>query len=310
MLYVEPAAGDSPILSIIQQARREIDLNVYFLDSRPIISALEAAKRRGVRVEVILDGKPYRMSPWKVRKEFATLKQDGIQVRAAPARFERQYVFDHAKYVCNGHACEIGTANFDWSAFHKNREYLYVTANPRMVTAARDVFHADWSNRPAGAGPRRYLVLSPGSESKLAAVIGQPGKVDIETEEMGDDRAILDAIAAKGNQAWVIVPGTVSRQDRKNLDWLKTKGVHIGFMPRSDVYLHAKMIAGNAESFIGSENFSDSSLNRNREMGVLLTGAPIRQLEVQFNADWKAVDVGDPQGTVGRTLSRWADGKW
>ncbi|MBN6739786.1 GTP-binding protein [Acidithiobacillus sp. MC6.1] len=278
--------GPAPIVQVIRSARHSVDLNVYYLSSRPIMAALKAARNRGVNVRVILDARPYGMKPWQIRKEFHAVAVLGAQVHQAPARFEARYVYDQAKYVCNGHECEIGTANFDWSAFHRNREYLYVTRNPQVVQAARAVFHADWTDQQAGAGPHRVLVLSPGSEPAIAAVISQPGPVDIESEEMGDDRAILDAIAAKGRLARVILPASISVQDKRNVAWLERHGVQVRLMPKRPIYMHAKMVVGEQEAFIGSENFSESSLNRNREIGLLLNVSNIGKLQAQFDRDW------------------------
>ena len=49
--------------------------------------------------------------------------------------------------------------------------------------------------------------------------------------------------------------------------------------------MHAKMIVGNALAFVGSENFTQTSLE-NREMGVLLNGSDLAKLQAQFNRDW------------------------
>jgi phosphatidylserine/phosphatidylglycerophosphate/cardiolipin synthase-like enzyme len=50
--------------------------------------------------------------------------------------------------------------------------------------------------------------------------------------------------------------------------------------------MHAKIIVGGTEAFVGSENFSQTSLDLNREMGLLLNGRDIRELQTQFNKDW------------------------
>jgi len=289
MLYVEPQAGPAPVLQVIQQAHRSVDLNVYYLSSHSVIHALAHAVERGVRVRVILDEYPYGMKPWRIRKEANAVQATGARLHWAPTRFEAapgRYVFDHAKYACNGHECEIGTANFDWTAFHRNREYLDFTRNPQVVHAATQVFQADWTGQGAGSIPHRILVLSPGSEAEILAVIDQHGPVDIESEEMGNDRAILDALAAKGRSARVILPASISAQDRRNVAWLKSRGVQVRLLSKHPLYMHAKMIAGQDEAFIGSENFSEASLNKNREMGLLLHGRAIGKLQEQFNRDW------------------------
>ena len=52
------------------------------------------------------------------------------------------------------------------------------------------------------------------------------------------------------------------------------------------VAYHAKMIAGKSLTFIGSENFTQTSLENNREMGLLLNGSDIGKLQAQFDKDW------------------------
>ena len=286
MLYVQPAAGNAPIIQVIEQARHSIDLNVYYLSDRGILRSLADAVRRGVRVRIILDGRPYKMAPAKVQREFAEVRATGASVQQAPARFEMRYVFDHAKYICSSHVCEIGTANFDWSAFHRNREYLWVTRQPAIVQSARAVFDADWANTRAPSAVRKWLVLSPGATQAIETMIAQPGPVEIESEEMGSDRQILRTIEAKGAQAQVILPESISSEDRRNAQALAAHGVQVRLMPKSAGYMHAKMILGQQWTFIGSQNFSVSSLDRNREMGVVLTGASIAPARAQFATDW------------------------
>jgi hypothetical protein len=233
-LYVEPQAGPAPIVQVIQQAHRMVDLEVYYLSDRPILRALAAAKRRGVDVRVIVEGKPYGMKPWQVRKEEKAIEATGATLHLAPYRFTSQgdrYAFMHAKYVCNGHECEIGTANFDWSAFHRNREYLYDTSNRAVVQAANAVFTADWNNRRAPYSAHDVLVLSPGtSAGQLLQVIRQPGPISVESEELGPYRPILDALAAKGKDLfWETSPRHPPSLPRKSPDRPLIALLHVGF---------------------------------------------------------------------------------
>lgn len=287
-VYVEPQAGPAPVLQVIEQARSRLDLNVYFLDDRAVLDALRAAVRRGVQVRVILDRKPYDFAPWKVRREFRRVRATGAAVRPSPPHFE----FDHAKYVCSLRLCEIGTANYSWSAFHRNREYLVVTDEARIVAAARQVFEADWRGVRAGRAPRRALVLSPGATQRLLAALEQPGPIEIETEELGDDPALLDALQAKGRLARLILPQREARRDRERVARLRRAGVQVKFMG-GRVYLHAKMIAGKQWGFVGSQNFSWTSLNRNRELGLLFEHKDaLATLHRQFASDWQAARAG------------------
>ena len=123
----------------------------------------------------------------------------------------------------------------------------------------------------------------------MLAVINQPGTVEIESEEMGNDREMLNAIAAKGAQAWVILPASISGQDKRNVAYLVQHGVHVRLMPKRPIYMHAKAEISSHYAFVGSENYSASSLEANREMGLILNNPrDISMLQAQFARDWKA----------------------
>jgi hypothetical protein len=189
--------------------------------------------------------------------------------------------------MVSGSSFELGTANLTWSALGgRNREYLDIARQTAVAHALQDVFTADWHNRPAGDAPRQTLVLSPGATLALVAVIHQPGAVCIESEELGKDRAILSALRAKGTQAQVLLPTTLNRYDRHIAHGLAADGVRVRYLVAP--YLHAKLIAGPREAFLGSENFTWTSLNRNREVGIILGNPAAARLDRQCTRDWSA----------------------
>ena len=285
-LYIEPYAGAAPVVSVINAAQHEVDVAVYYLGSRRIVAALSRAEQRGVEVRVMVDGKPYEIKPWMVRNELNALINSHISVKLPPRRFDSRWLFMHCKYVVTGHQAMIGTANFDHAAFTKNREYLLVTSAPQVVHALQTVFNADWNRVRAGSGPRQILDMSPGATPDIMQVIDQPGAILVETEEMGDDYRVLHALEQKGKNAKVIVPSTESASDRKNLHQLASYGVQIRYLPANIAYLHAKAVYGINMSFIGSENFSPTSLDKNREIGITLVSKQFPALKRQMDNDW------------------------
>ncbi len=289
-LFIEPNAGVSPILQVIQSARHGLNVGVYYMTDRPILRAIRAAKARGVEVRVIVEGKPYGMKSWQVRKEEREIKATGAVLHLAPYRFTshgNHWAFYHAKYLASGHEAEIGNPNFAWSDFHSARNYLYVTKNPTVVKAVNAVFNADWNNQSAPAWAHKVLVLSPGTSAhQIIQVIDQPGRINIEDEEIGPYAPTLDAIAAKGSLARVIMPANINVQDRKDAQFLVAHGVQVRLMPVKPVYLHAKLVLGKTTAYIGSENLTQTSLEVNREVGLLLNGSDIPKLQAQFNRDW------------------------
>ncbi|WP_081577055.1 phospholipase D-like domain-containing protein [Acidithiobacillus thiooxidans] len=290
-VYVEPNAGVTPIVQIINSARREVNLETYFLSDRKILNALKSAEKRGVKVRIMLEEKPYDMPSWKVQKEKREALATGAAFKWSPYRFTshgNHWAFDHSKFVCDTTTCEIGSPNFGWADFHRNRDYLVTTSDHAIVAAANSVFNADWTRQHAPQWAHRVLVLSPGtSQAQLLSVISQPGPIEIESEELGDDGKILNAIAAKGKMARLILPANISAQDRKNAEWLVKNNVQVRLLPVRPIFLHAKYIGASNVAFVGSENLSMVSLEDNREVGVLLHNPTNLQiLSDTFNKDW------------------------
>lgn len=291
LLAVEPHTGLRPLLEIVRQAHHSLDVEVYELTDRALLDAIRNAAARGVRVRVILDRTPWGTPRWRIAREARRVRATGARLRWAPTRFEhigRRYAFDHAKFLCTRHVCELGTANFGWDAFHRNREYLLVTHRPRVVAALRRVFEADWTGRRAGPRAHRILVLSPGtSQGDLLRVLRQPGPVEVESEELGADWAVLRAMVRKASALHLLLPASLSRADDRNVARLTAGGVCVRLLPTRPLYLHAKMIVGDAFGFVGSENFTPTSLRRNREVGLLLRNpALLERLRAVFARDW------------------------
>lgn len=279
-LYIEPQAGSQPIVQIIDQARKRLDLNVYILTDRRVLLAIKKAADRGVIVRIILDRSPRGMGLWQVIDEYQHITRMGIAVHGTPQRF----AYDRADYVCNDATCAIGTADYTASGFNKNREYILRFSTPAIVKAAREVFAADWRNRPAGKEPRKSLVLSPGSAWKLSQLIDQSGKVDMEQDAIGNARRVLRALKRKGHALRLILPWRARQRDADQITALQAAGIQVRFM--SGVYLHAKMIAGQDRGYIGSINITPSSLYHNREVGITFGGNILSRIRKQFNRDW------------------------
>ncbi len=85
-----------------------------------------------------------------------------------------------------------------------------------------------------------------------------------------------------------ILPASINSTDKRDVEFLESHGVQVHLMPVKPDYMHAKMMVGNSLAFVGSENFTQTSLEANREMGLLLNGNDIPVLKRQFDKDWQA----------------------
>lgn len=111
------------VLRVIAAARRTLHVQAYVFTSRPVASALVAAHRRGVRVEVLADAEMNSRAKGNVMPQ---LLAAGI-----PVAFETRYAAAHNKVLiadADGPGCAVmtGSYNFTWSAKNRNAENVLV----------------------------------------------------------------------------------------------------------------------------------------------------------------------------------------
>lgn len=141
-------------------------------------------------------------------------------------------------------------------------------------------------------------------------------KVVGETENIGDAQVLNSIIAAakRGVEVDLIIPDTDESQSMMFSDAKGNKiavekleqanaalapglpGIHIEEMPFSDndpngEYMHAKWLVadGGKDGYLGSENYTYSSLHLSREVGIIMADAPeMQQMVSAFDKDWKS----------------------
>jgi len=182
----------------------------------------------------------------------------------------------------------IMNQNLTQSAFATNREFAVVTTRPDAVRAAAAIFAADWTR---GAQPDPGpLVVSPTNarEQLLALIAGARVSLDLYAEVLRDPQ-LLDALAAaaqRGVRVRIIV--SPSGDFAAEVDKLTASGVDIRLSRR--LYIHAKLIVADGErAFIGSQNLSATSLDQNRELGIIVDDpVNLSRLSRTFASDFQA----------------------
>ncbi|MGP6220155.1 phospholipase D-like domain-containing protein [Caldiplasma sukawensis] len=283
-VYSLPEAGKTKVIDFIKSSYEFLNMNFYLLDDEEVMRTIKEQVEKKVKVRIIIDGHPFNSET----PDISVLKNTGAKVIIAPMRFDNHDVFDHAKYMVNEHSFFIGTLNMTESAFTKNREYFVIGDEKKIRKALENVFESDYENERIRPKDRDVLMISPDSERELFSFMRGGKKLFIETEELGDDPTLLELLRSKGKKVRLILPSTISSEDKKNALSLKDSGVKIRIMPANSLYLHAKMIHIKKRAFIGSQNFSGTSLERNREIGIIFKKGLHRKILMEkFNSDWK-----------------------
>ncbi len=281
-LVVELADGVRPLVKAIDQAQTAIYVETYILSDSRLVRALERAASQGVAVYVLLEHHPYGL-PGQPDRVAAALRAAGVYVRWT----RPDVALTHAKFlVLDDRMAVVGTANLSRAAFSHNREFLVFLTARWDVHAVANIFRADWNRVSALLGDHDLAVSPSNARRKLAALVaGARHSIAIYGEEMADariERQLVQA-AERGVSVRVLLP---PRVDAADVRYLLRGGVRVRAL-RSP-YIHAKMVLiDGREAMVGSINLSTQSLDRNRELSVLVRGSDAQMLSAVFRKDWR-----------------------
>jgi len=267
-LFVEPQATMAPVYRFLASARRSVEMTMYELSDPEAEQILVADEHRGVRVRVLLDS---GSSGGYVNQDaFRTLSAGGVQV----AWGNDTTIFHQKTITVDATASMIMTANLTPQYYATTRDFVVVDSQIDDVRAIESVFGSDWTGAPPATEPTGAdLVWSPGAAPALTAFISSAKRsVVVENEEM-DSVPIEDALRAdalRGVRVTIVM--TADPSWAFALSKLESAGARVVLYPDDPdaLYIHAKVIEVDAtRAFVGSQNFSTSSLLYNRELGLI-----------------------------------------
>jgi phosphatidylserine/phosphatidylglycerophosphate/cardiolipin synthase-like enzyme len=284
---VEPEDREEPILARLQSARQEVFVTVYLLSDPEIISALKEADRRGVEVRVMLEEKPFGGGGVNSQSK-PELEEGGVAVRFTRPVFalthQKTVIFD-GREVC------ILNLNLTRAAFEKNREYGVCSQNKEEAREARAIFLADWERKDYQPTAPNLVVSPDNSRGKLTGLL-RSAKATLDMEmEVIEDEQIIGLLAEKVKTASVrllLADFKKIPANRAPAEKLRAAGVEVRTI--SSPYMHAKLIlADGQKAYVGSVNFTAQSLDRNRELGIIVSQSDIiSRLGNTFVQDWGA----------------------
>jgi cardiolipin synthase A/B len=276
-LVVEPSGGFSAVYQLINHARHSIDVTMFEFADTTAEHDLAAAAKRGVDVRVILDQREHSTNS----DAYSYFKAHGIKVVWSSTKFE----YTHQKTLTFDNSVSmVQSANLTQRYYSTSRDFLVKDTNSADVAAIVKVFNADFAHRPITAGDGHDLVWSPtDSERQILAVInGAKKNLRIYSEEMAFSTVIdaIEAAAKRGVNVQVCSENSDSEYT-STFEAMARKEAHISYFSSSTgFYIHAKVVladygTSHERAFIGSENFSETSLDRNRELGLITSAKPI-----------------------------------
>jgi phosphatidylserine/phosphatidylglycerophosphate/cardiolipin synthase-like enzyme len=287
-LIVLPDDDETVIADRIAKARERVLMKIYLLTDTRVIDALKQAKASGADVKVMIEEDPFGGST-AARTAFNNLKKAGIDVKYASPAFrythEKSYVIDDEVIIM--------TANATRTSVTRNREFGIVRDDAGDVAEVAKAFDADW-NRAVFRPQSNTLVWSPvNSRDRISALIRSATKTLDVYAAATKDNGILEELAnaaQRGVKVRVLISPPrgeeAQNESDEDLDYLAKSRVDVRLL--KSPYVHAKVfVADESLAFVGSINITTTSLDLNRELGILVGDAnALRRLERTFQGDW------------------------
>lgn len=293
-LLVMPDDGVGAVVGLIDEAREQLLLKQFKLQSLAVEEALRRALERGVNVRVMLNPHTSGGDRWN-DEAFARLQSWGIETawtsEAFPVTHEKSMVIDRNTAL-------VASFNLADKYFTETRDYGVLTYNADVVEQVIAGFEADWHRTffqpDLGVG---LVWSSAHSRGQMARIVDAAERTLWIQHPKFVDAVILERIISareRGVKVRVLCGGKHGISDWDIYDTFSSLRV----MERFDVKvrrqqqpkLHAKLIlVDGVFAQTGSMNIDRSAFDLRRELGIE-SDAPevVARLRDTFEADWKA----------------------
>ena len=272
-LIVLPDDSAKPILAAITRARRSIFVKMFVFSDHALLTAVVAAKRRGVKVRVMLN--PARRSGEQDNEATRqALERAGIVVRDANPAFD----LTHEKsMVIDGEAAFVESLNWATKNLTDTRDYAVVTTSDYDVAEVTECFEADWHRQTFKPRDGSHLVWCPGpGRDRICRFIDEARHRLFVQNERFQDAVIIERLvraSRRGVKVHVMArpPHTLKRdklvEGVGGLRILDDVGVKVHKLKH--LRLHGKcLLADGVAAIVGSINFAAGSLDGRRELAI------------------------------------------
>ena len=307
-----PQDGRSLYTDAINSARQDIRIEICVLEDPDILSSLQAALRRGVKVRAIVDQRAYAANKAEQANLATYLTAAGGELHLSnpifPRSFPKIILIDRREFL-------LGSACLDSTTFTAYRDFVLRRRSKIEFNDLARLFENDWAHSaPVGQLPPTYnptpkirssslLVAPVNAGERLVGLYRQARKtLDIYSELLGNPtlESELAAAVARGVRVRLIspihvnnLPESVQATQIKSLNQLKAAGVAVHVSgPEFDTqhhYMHARAdIIDGRLACLGSISLSPDSITFNREAGMILSAPALRRrLAEQFEHDYQ-----------------------
>jgi cardiolipin synthase A/B len=292
-LIVLPDDTSKPLLDAITGARHALNVRMFLFTDPTLLDAVIGAKRRGVRVRVMLN--PARRSGESENVEARkALLAAGIDVRDSNPAFD----LTHQKSMVVDDATGfVESLNWEPKDLTETRDYAIVTEDGLEVTEMVRCFDADWEHAEFGPHPDSQLIWCPNNgRHRIARFIDETRHTLWLQNERYQDQVIIERLVRaveRGVKLHVLArPPHTLKADKLiegvgGLRILQDVGAKVHTLKH--LKLHAKMmLADGKRAIVGSINLAPGSFDARRELAIETEHHHVvKRLEETALHDWE-----------------------
>jgi len=272
-LIVLPDDSAKPILTAIEAASHTLRVKMFVFSDSTLLKAVIDAKRRGVKVRVMLN--PARRNGEHdndaTRK---ALERAEIQVKDANPAFD----LTHEKsMVIDDETAFVKSLNWATKNLTETRDYAVVTTRRHDVDEIIECFEADWRRQSFDPHPKSHLIWCPGpGRDRICQFIDEARHQLFVQNERFQDMVIIERLVRatrRGVKVDVMARAPHTLKSEKLVEGVGglriMDDVGIKIHKLKHLKLHGKMLLGDGvAAIVGSINFAAGSLDGRRELAI------------------------------------------
>ena len=292
-IIILPDDTGKEIIDAIESARESILVKMFLFSDPGLISALIAAKNRGIKIKVMLN--PARRNGEEENEDTRrVLEEAGIEVRDSNPEF----TITHEKsMVIDDRLAFIKSLNWETKNLTETRDYAIITYHPHEVKEIILCFEADWHRINFDPGENMNLIwCSNNGRTRIAKFIDEAKHTLFVQNERFQDLVIIERLvhaASRGVKVHVMARPPHTLKMEKLLEGVGglriMDDVGIKIHKLKYLKLHGKMLlADGCRAIIGSINLTPGSFDHRRELAIEVHDADvIERLQKIAHYDWE-----------------------
>jgi cardiolipin synthase A/B len=291
-LLVLPDDSAKPILDAIATASKSLRVKMFVFSDPALLRAVVAARKRGVRVQVILN--PARKSG---EEDNEATRKKLVSGAVDVADGNPQFSLTHEKsMVVDDTTAFVKSLNWATKNLTDTRDYAVATTHAREVREVVDCFQADWHRQRFQSADDGHLIWCPGGRDRIARFIDEARHTLFVQNERYQDAVIIERLvraARRGVKLHVMARPPHALKKEKLVEGVGglriMDDVGIKIHKLKHLKLHGKMLlADGVAAIVGSMNLSPGSFDDRRELGIeVRDDGVVERLHEVAHHDWK-----------------------